>query len=162
MRLMPTMLEIIKGNPLFEGFSAAALELFAGLGQARTYASGDVVFKEMSSGDEIFLILEGRASVKCSGVRADQPLVEIIVAGPGDILGEISFIEDGPRSASVVADTPLVTHVWKAADWRALCEHHPEIGYRLVMGISRLLCARVRRSNIQVALLNKILLGGSA
>ncbi len=156
---MSSVLDVIKGNPLFEGFSNAMLEPFIHIGETRTYAPGDVLFKELSDGDEIYLILDGRASVNCSGVQENQPAVEIITVGRGEILGEISFIEDGPRSATVVADTLLKTRVWKASAWRSLSEQNPEIGYRLTLGIAKLLCARVRRSNIQVALLNKILWG---
>ena len=158
---MSTVLEVIKSNSLFEGFNNAMLEPFISSGETRTYAPGDVLFKELTQGDEIFLILDGRASVNCSGVHADQPAVEIITVGRGEVLGEISFVEDGPRSATVVADTLLKARVWKAEFWRSLCEQNPEIGYRLVLGIAKLLCVRVRRSNIQVALLNKILWGGN-
>lgn len=157
---MSNVLEVMKTNPLFAGFSNAMLEPFITTGEVRAYAPGEVLFKELSTGDEIFLILDGRASVSCAGVQVNQPSVEIITVARGEILGEISFVEDGPRSATVSADTALKVRVWKASVWRALCEQNPEIGYRLVLGIARLLCGRIRRANIQVALLNKILWGG--
>ena len=156
---MASPLELMKSNPLFKDFPNDVLGLFIETGETRPYNKGDVIFQEGSVSDEIYLILEGRVSVKYQLANASTP-TDVIYLGPGEILGEISFVESTPRSATVVAEAPVKVRVWKSEHWRALCEQHPGIGYKLVLGIAKILCERLRRSSVHVALLNKIFWGG--
>ena len=146
---MPTSLELLKGTALFQEFSDDALERFLTTAETRTYQADDIVFVEMSEGDEIYLILDGQATVQFALANADEQF-EIVTLGPGQILGEVSFFEQGQRSATVIAETDLEVMVWDCASWRQICEEDPEVGYRLVLGLGRILCERLRRWNIRI------------
>lgn len=61
---------------------------------------GQVLMVEGDSAGEIFLILSGRVSVRSCGAEIGQ-------AGPGETVGEMAMIDPGPRSATVVAETPV-------------------------------------------------------
>lgn len=74
-------------------------------------------------GDEVLLIESGRAKVSCA--TRDGREVILRFCGPGDLLGEISVIDDGPRSGSVEALEPLQALAISAADFRGFLESHP-------------------------------------
>jgi CRP-like cAMP-binding protein len=142
-------LELLKGAPLFHGLSDEVLGRFLSTAKTRTYPASEIVFVEMSEGDEIYLITDGQATVQFALANVDQQF-EIVTLGPGEILGEISFIEQGQRSATVIAKTDLTVMVWDCASWRRICEEDHDVGYRLVFGIAKILCERLRRLNVRL------------
>jgi CRP-like cAMP-binding protein len=141
--------EFLRGTELFGGFAGDVLERFASLGMRRRYSAGEIVFVEMSEGDEIFVVLEGAASVQLALANRDQP-VEVIRLGTGDVFGEVTFVEHGQRSATVTAETDLEGLVWSCDSWRAECEKDPKIGYQLASAIARILAQRLRRWNVKL------------
>ncbi len=71
------------------------------------YPDGAVIVEEGSSGDWVYMIVNGRATVR---KRTAKGLVTIATLSEGDIIGEMTFLEGGkaPRSASVIAaDGPV-------------------------------------------------------
>ena len=80
---------------IIEGLVKAAVE--------KNFQPGQIIFQEGSTGRELYLIVEGTIEV-VKGHGAD----EMILArhGPGDFFGEMSFIEDNPRFATIRALEP--------------------------------------------------------
>ena len=66
----------------------------------RTVAAGTALTTEGESGDEFMIIMDGTATVRRNGRRVSQ-------LGPGDFFGEMSLLDPGPRTATIVADTPI-------------------------------------------------------
>ena len=67
--------------------------------------SGTVVVRQGEEGDALFLIEDGQAEVRATG--ADGTVAPITTLGPGSYFGEIALVTGGPRTADVVALTPL-------------------------------------------------------
>jgi CRP/FNR family cyclic AMP-dependent transcriptional regulator len=86
--------------PLFESLSKRHLKKIASLTSTVEYDAGDTVIAEGDAGDAFFVTVAGQAKVVVGG----KTLHRLI---PGDHFGEISLLDGGPRSASVVAETPL-------------------------------------------------------
>jgi CRP-like cAMP-binding protein len=146
---MSNDLQALKDCALFSEFNDEILERFRAAGKTRTYDAGDIVFVEMSEGDEIYLITGGEATIQFALASEDEQY-EVVTRGPGDILGEVSFIEGGQRSATVIARTTLEVIVWDCATWRRMCEEDYELGYRLVLGIAKILSQRLREWNVRI------------
>jgi CRP/FNR family cyclic AMP-dependent transcriptional regulator len=87
--------------PLFAGLSRRHLRRLADNADEAEVASGATIVQDGDPGDSFFVILQGEAKV----VRGSRT---ISVMGPGEFFGEISLLDGGPRTASVVADTPVV------------------------------------------------------
>lgn len=89
----------------------------------KSFAQGDVIFREGTEGNEAFRILEGRIeiSIHVAG-QGDIPLGHLV---PGDIFGEMALLDDKPRSASARAIEPTRLHVMNIEEFNDLFLRDP-------------------------------------
>ena len=85
---------------------AVDASVFEYVAKEESYPDGEVIVKEGSSGDWVYVILEGQAKVK---KRAPKGLVAVGTLREGDVFGEMAFWQypERIRSASVIADGPV-------------------------------------------------------
>ncbi len=115
--------------PLFEGLSPGQLSMLGRLLDETTADPGEVLMAEGSQGLELMMLEEGSAEVLQNGER-------INVMEPGDFFGEISVLVDGgPRTASVVALTPLRCLVFSAHFVRTMHDRLPQVGERMEQAV---------------------------
>ena len=88
------------------------------------YAPGDVIIRENEAGESAYFIDAGKVAV-----YKDTPggQVHIAYLGPGDIFGEMSMVDDSPRSASVRAVEPTVAREFHRDDLYAAIRDNPAI-----------------------------------
>src|SRR5436190_2124583 len=106
-----------------------------GRGRRRRYRRGATVFDEGGGSDAIVVVLSGR--VKVSTVTPDGKEVVLAFRGPGDLLGELSAIDGGARSATVGALEPVDAAVVAATDFRAFLSAHPRVAILLLEMLAR-------------------------
>jgi len=87
--------------PLFQGLKKRQLERLAKKFVPREYAAGKAIVTQDKGGEGFFIITSGKADVIRE--RADGTKVVINTFGPTDFFGEIALLDDGLRTASVVA-----------------------------------------------------------
>jgi CRP/FNR family cyclic AMP-dependent transcriptional regulator len=126
--------------PLFASLSKRHLRSLTKVTTVGAYDQGDEVVAEGSGGSMFFVILEGRAKA----VRGGRTVTHF---SPGDFFGEISVLDGGPRSASVVAETPLRCLRLGGKEFTEVMSREPE----LAVGILREMAGRLRRSDRSVA-----------
>ncbi len=112
--------ELIKGVPLFSQLGRGELDEVASIADEIDLSEGKELTVEGQPGREFFVIIEGDASVR----QGDR---EINRLGAGDFFGEIALVEDRPRTATVVAETPIRALVITDRSFRTLLERSPEI-----------------------------------
>lgn len=112
--------ELIKGVPLFSNLGRGELDDVASIADEIDLNEGKELTVEGQPGREFFVIIEGDAAVR----RGDR---EINRLGAGDFFGEIALVEDRPRTATVVAETPIRALVITDRSFRMLLERSPEI-----------------------------------
>src|SRR3954451_19656222 len=95
--------------PLFAALDEETSELLAAALTTRAVVRGHVVFSEGDTGDRLFIVLEGK--VKISRAAADGRENLLAVLGPGEMFGELSLFDPGPRTATAtsVTDTTLAS-----------------------------------------------------
>jgi CRP-like cAMP-binding protein len=132
---MVTSLDPLRTIPLFASCSEHSLEIIAGITQEAAYPVGAELVREGDPGDSLILIRNGEAAVTQGG-RTLRRL------GPGDVLGEISLIDGGSRTATVTATTPIDALVVGRAGFQRLMEEFPVIRFDLVTALTERLRQR--------------------
>src|SRR3972149_8510784 len=87
----------LKGMALCRALTGAGADAVAGIVEAREIAAGKELFREGDPGDGLFLVVAGEIDVIKRGPRGDRSLARL---GPGEVLGEMSLIPPGARSAT--------------------------------------------------------------
>lgn len=127
--------------PLFAALDERAAErLLESMNRERLYR-GDMVFHEGDRGDSVYVILDGK--VKLGRTSADGRENLLSVMGPGEMFGELSVFDPGPRlsSASAIADSTLISLGHQALT--DFLSEHPEVAMQLLAGMAH----RLRRTN---------------
>jgi cytochrome P450 len=120
---------------LFENCGDAELDRLAeAVGPEVGVPAGTVLFREGDAARDCTVILEGEADVLVAGRYVGS-------AGPGESVGEMGLLDDAPRSATVVARTPLRARVIDAAAFDALLDDAPSVSRALLRQLSRRLRA---------------------
>ena len=118
-------LELLASVPLFAGSSKRQLRGVLDWTKEYRYEPGATIVNEGAKGDELFLLLEGRAVVSRSG----KTLTRLTA---GDFFGEMAVIDGRSRTATVVADGPVDRLVLKQKDFKALLEGDPLLAWNLL------------------------------
>ncbi|MGH7400157.1 MAG: Crp/Fnr family transcriptional regulator [Candidatus Rokuibacteriota bacterium] len=131
-------IERLKEVPLFEGCSQRQLRSVAKIARVFDVAAGTVLTRAGEPGDEFFLLVDGTARVEVSAEKR-------VLLRPGEFFGEMSLLDGGPRSATVVADTPVRLLVISRRHFSALLKEVPGLTQALLTTLSR----RVRQAEEQ-------------
>ncbi len=98
---MTAMLETLKRVPLFLELPTEVLADLSGKLVEHKIQKGEILFRQGSVGDSLFIITKGRVRVFIeNGMEGELTL---ILFGPGEFIGEMAILEQKPRSASVAA-----------------------------------------------------------
>jgi CRP/FNR family cyclic AMP-dependent transcriptional regulator len=130
--------------PLFKSLDASDLHHFSQLVREKSYPKGSVILFEADPGDALFVVRAGR--VKVVLVADDGREVILGILGVGEHFGELSLIDEQPRSAHVIAMEDSVLLVLHRDDFKQRVETNPSIAWSLLMELSR----RLRRADGQI------------
>ena len=99
--------DVLRQAPLFSALDdEAASALRASMSENRL-RRGDVLFHEGDSGDKLYIVLDGK--VKLGRTSSDGRENLLAILGPGQMFGELSLFDPGPRSATVTAYSKQLT-----------------------------------------------------
>lgn len=147
---MSNAINIIKACPLFYEFYDAEIEKIVEKCKVVGLDPGGAVFRELEEGNELFIILNGEASVK----KGDSVLAKL---STGDLFGEMVLINENIRSADIIADTRLDLLVVEYNDIFSFYESDPKIFGIMILNLCRLLAKRLKSSGAEIKRLNAIL-----
>jgi CRP-like cAMP-binding protein len=122
-------LERLGSVRLFEDLSKTELKYLNDISKIVNHDEGHTIIAEGDSGAGFQLILEGEARV----VRSGRTVVRL---GPGEFFGEMALIDEGPRTADVIAATPMTTLGISGWDFRPLVQRRPEMAWKLLVHLT--------------------------
>jgi signal transduction histidine kinase len=96
-------IEFLRQLPLFQGLADADLERLHAQAREETVAPGQAIIVEGETGDAVYVLLDGDLQVT---KRAGGHDVKVDVRRPGEVIGEMSLLDNAPRQATVRAITP--------------------------------------------------------
>jgi CRP-like cAMP-binding protein len=121
--------ELIKSAPLFSECSRKDLNEIAGIADEIDLREGKELTKEGRPGREFFVLVEGSADVRKGNRRINQ-------LNAGDFFGEISLITQRPRTATVIATSPVRALIITDRSFRSLLERQPEIQGKVMSALA--------------------------
>jgi CRP/FNR family transcriptional regulator, cyclic AMP receptor protein len=113
-------IDLIRKVPLFARCSRAELKEIALLADEIDLHEGKEMTREGAPGREFFVLLEGTADVKKKSRRVNT-------LGPGDFFGEIALVSHEPRTATVIATSPVRALVITDRSFRRLLDDAPQV-----------------------------------
>jgi CRP/FNR family transcriptional regulator, cyclic AMP receptor protein len=120
----------LKKVPLFAGLDRKELEMLSHLLKEHRYKPGTTIVQDGSAGHGLYVIKEGNVAVK----RAGRTIAKL---GPGEFFGEIAVLDDGPRTADVVAETDTVCLTLISWEVRPLLMENASITFKMLMELVR-------------------------
>jgi CRP-like cAMP-binding protein len=124
------LMTVLHAVPLFEGLSAKQLKAVTELAEVARFMAGVAIVKQGVIGDSFYVVLTGQAKVVASGRTLNRLL-------PGNHFGEISLLDGGPRTASVVSETEMTLVMITQRDFLAMLAKNPDISISLLEGMAR-------------------------
>jgi CRP/FNR family transcriptional regulator, cyclic AMP receptor protein len=121
---------------LFAGLNERDLQLLTSECRERKYSAGSTLFRQGDTGVGLYVITSGRVHITQAN-DPDKAETDLGTAGPGSVLGEMSLLDDLPRSATVTAIddvTAILLPVW---EFRTTLRTHPDIALSLLSILSR-------------------------
>jgi CRP/FNR family cyclic AMP-dependent transcriptional regulator len=113
-------LELLKRVPLLAGLGRKEVEEVGRLAEEIDVPAGRVLMREGQTGQEFFVVVSGSVLIERGG-HAIRSL------GPGDFLGEIALIDDGPRTATATTETSSKLLVLAHREFHSLMEQFPSV-----------------------------------
>jgi CRP-like cAMP-binding protein len=123
-------LELISRVPLFAACTKGDLRRIAALADEVDVNAGKVLTRQGEPGRECFVIADGRAKAAMRGRRSAS-------MGPGDFFGEMALLDQGPRSATVTAETDMRLLVLTSRGFWSLIRDVPVVAPRIMQGLAQ-------------------------
>ncbi len=133
-------LELLRSIPLFSRLNSRQIERLGQLFDEVDVPAGQVLMREGQTGGEMFIVASGRLTVERNGAHiADR--------GPGDVVGEIALLSEGPRTATVTTTEPCQLFVLGHREFHSLMDEQPAFRLQILDGLAR----RIRASEVDAA-----------
>jgi CRP/FNR family cyclic AMP-dependent transcriptional regulator len=137
--------DVVRQAPLFAALDDEAAEaLHANMTRAEL-ARGEVLFHEGDPGDRLYVIVEGK--VKLGRTSGDGRENLLAILGPGEMFGELSLFDPGPRNATATAVSDAVLIRLGSEDLVTWLTGRPDVSRQLLRALAR----RLRRTNENLA-----------
>ncbi len=125
--------DVLRAVPLFSHLSPKHLRRLSDSMEEIRYMEGAAVVREGEPGDSFYILVEGQAKVVLGNGRVVSRLL------PGDSFGEISLLDGGARSASVVGETPLALLELKRTAFNRMLREDPGIAAKMLVHLASML-----------------------
>ncbi len=137
--------DVVRRAPLFAGLDDEAAAALLGTMARVDLPRGDVLFHEGEPGERLFVITAGK--IKLGRTSSDGRENLLTVLGPGEMFGELSLFDPGPRTATATAVSDAQLVGLGNADLQTWLTGRPEVARHLLQALAR----RLRRTNDSLA-----------
>jgi CRP/FNR family transcriptional regulator len=126
------------------GLSPSEVDLIVRLAETKEFFGGETVVRQFDHNSDLVVVLQGKVKVV---TFQGEPIAEL---GEGSVLGEVSLLDEGPRSATArtVGDTKIA--IIPSAKLRELWSDNERIHAVVVTNIAKVLAGRLRVSSIHL------------
>ncbi len=133
--------QFISRVPLFAGLNEEQYSALAARTGTASLRRGEILFEEGDRGDRLYIITEGKIKLGHTSDDGRESLLAIL--GPGEIIGELTLFDPGPRSTTATAVSPVSMLVLEHRDLMEILDVNPDLAKHML----RALAQRLRRTN---------------
>lgn len=126
---------------------------FCSVVTVRSFAAGEEIMREGDAGSEMFILVEGSASVFRRTGEGDLYRVTILRGEEHAFFGEGALLAADSRSATIRSDSQCVCLVIDRGSFEKFGREHPEFAFPVLVRIARAVMTRLRKSNHDLTLL---------
>ena len=137
--------DILNKIPIFQGVHNRELRTIKRILHQREYKSKETIFNQGDVGLGMYIIVEGCVEIVCEPER--HTLAEL---NEGDFFGELALLDDSPRSATAVAQTPCRILCFFKPELLDLIERNPKLGSKILFKLAWTIGERLKKTNEQV------------
>ncbi len=140
--------EALRKIDLFSGLTSNHLDSLSEIVEDREVEAGTALFREGDEGDELFMVVSGkvRISKRVEGIGEEA----LAILEEGACFGEMALINDLPRSADAVCNTPCTLGVIKRERFEELLFLNKDLAYELLWTFVRTLSERLAQTSDKI------------
>jgi CRP-like cAMP-binding protein len=138
---------LISKVPIFNELTAEDTQVLSQFLFSKELSMGGLVCKEGQHGSFLSFVAAGKLEIIKT---LDGKEVIISTISTGDSLGEMALIDGLTRSATVKACQTSTILILRRDDFNTLLSKHPQVGIKILKGISRLLSLNLRKASAQI------------
>ena len=134
--------ELLKNIALFSELNPQELSKIASIARAVRFKPGQLICKQGAQGDRMSVITAGQAQVTIGDIAtAPTPIGQI---DAGEVFGEVSLVDDQPRTANVVAASEVEAYEITRTAFDEMRQALDPAAYKVMRRISLTVCDRLR------------------
>lgn len=128
-------IDFLKKVPLFNGLNNRQLKKLLGGFATRSFSEGEAMVTQGDRGEGIFIIISGEADAIREMNSGDNKVVNTF--GPTDFFGELTLLNDGPRTATVMAKTDVECLALTRWDFIGLLKNDAEMAVSVLQELAK-------------------------
>jgi CRP/FNR family transcriptional regulator, cyclic AMP receptor protein len=137
------ILPVLRTIPIFEGLGFNDLKKIELIVHKRTFMPNEIIFYERQPGAGMYIIKRGLIKLTKT---VNEERVKISELKDGEFFGEMSLLDDYPRSAEATAVEKTEALGIFRPDLFGLIENNPKLGYKILLRLSKRLASRLRET----------------
>jgi CRP-like cAMP-binding protein len=138
---MNKLFPIESDHPLFRYLTDGERRRIENIAEVRRVKAGELLIRAGDTDSTLFAIEDGHLDIVAN---RDGREVVVATVGPGDVLGEVSFIDDSPRTVSVKAGEDTVVRAWDKKSLSEGLAFEPTVLAKFAVALCELLVERLR------------------
>lgn len=125
--------KVLREMSFFVDLSDDEIEVISKVISKKNYKTGETIFKDNEDGSSLYVIKRGE--VKACKAAPDGELMTLTMMKDGDIFGEMSFLDERPRSATIIAISNTEVYCIDKSDFEKMVDTNPRMVYKILKNI---------------------------
>lgn len=143
----------LKGIALFRNLPDKMLADFSAYFKQNSYQADGVIFREKSSGDTLYIIVEGEVVIEKALDEEGREFKTLAILANGDFFGEMAVLEGAVRFAQARASRDTTLYEVNRQQFFSLIKEHPETGMGILSEIMRTVSRRLQHTSSELTML---------
>ncbi len=148
---MDEVAKFLSESVMCKDFDADEVEKLAKICKSIRFNSGDVIVAEDARGRDLYFVKSGRAQINLSGPSSRDDAGTISKILPGQVFGELGFIDGARRSTWVIAVDELEVLQLAWEDFSQLTESNTTIAYKFIYNLALVIAERLRDTTMSLS-----------